>query len=259
MGTVASLHLRCDACPEEAMDAAFAHLHDVERRFSWYRADSEICRLDRGELREADASPDVREVLRACEALRQQTDGVFDVRSHRPDGSLDPSGYVKGWAAEGAVAILRAAGARDFCLNVGGDVHAEGEPEPGRGWRVGIRHPDRPDAVVAILEVRDTAVATSGLYERGGHVRDPRTGSVPGGLASVTIVGSSLAQVDAYATIALAMGADGTRWAARQPGCEVYAISDDGSASWTPGLDSVLVAPAFGAPAFGALAFGALA
>ncbi len=241
MGTVASLHLHDEAVPGAALDAAFAHLHAVDRRFSPYREDSEIRRLDRGELALADCHPDVREVLRACEQLRQATDGVFDIRRHRADGSLDPSGYVKGWAAEGAAGILAAAGARRFSLNVGGDIVAWGEPEPGRGWRVGIRHPGRADAIVAILEVRDAAVATSGLYERGDHIRDGRSGAVAHTLVSVTVVGPSLALADAYATIAFAMGAEGIAWVARQPGYGVYAITDDDRVTWTPDLDTLLV------------------
>ena len=62
--------------------------------------------------------------------------------------------------------ILEQAGARNLCVNAGGDVLARGEPEPGRAWRVGIRHPEVAGKVAAVLAVRDLAVATSGLYER---------------------------------------------------------------------------------------------
>ncbi len=256
MGTVASLHLRAGGASDgaraaaegAAVAAAFEHLHDVDRRFSWYRDDSEIRRLDRGELDGSAASPDVRGVLRTCEELREATGGIFDVRGHRPDGSLDPSGYVKGWAIEGSAEILRAAGIRDFCLDVGGDVVAAGEPEPGRGWRVGIRHPELARGTAAVLEVRDLAVATSGGYERGAHIRDPRTGAPPVGLASITIVGSSLARADVHATIAFAMGLDGIAWAARQPGLEVLAITAGRRVRWTPGLDDLLVVPRPPAP-----------
>ncbi len=244
MGTVASLHVRDDAAPAQtadaALDAAIAHLHEVDRRFSTYREDSEIRRLDRGELAEADCHPDVRAVLRACEELRQATDGIFDVRSHRPDGHLDPSGYVKGWAVDGAAAILDAAGIACFCLNVGGDIVARGEPAPGRGWRIGIRHPDEADRVAAVLVVRDLAVATSGLYERGDHIRHGRTGEVERELRSVTVVGPTLALADAYATTAFAMGRAGIAWVARQPGFGAYAITSDGMATWTPEVDALL-------------------
>ena len=244
MGTVASLHLHDPEVPESAVDAAFEHLHDIDRRFSVFREDSEIRRLERGLLAECDARADVREVLAVCERLRESTGGVFDIRRHRGPRTLDPSGYVKGWAAEAAAGILLAAGARTFYLGVGGDVVAYGEPEPGRAWRVGIRHPDRTDATAAVLAIRDLAVATSGLYERGDHIRDARTGTTPDDLLSVTIVATSLAQADVCATIAFAMGRDGIGWTARQPGCEVFAITSDRRVTWTPGLRDLLVEPA---------------
>ena len=125
---------------------------------------------------------------------------------------LDPSGYVKGWAVEEAAWRLDDAGARDYLINAGGDVVARGEATPGHRWRVGIRHPDEPDKVAAVLAVRDGAVATSGTYERGDHIVDPRTGQPARGLRSLTVVGPRLGFVDAYATAAFVMGLAGLRW-----------------------------------------------
>jgi thiamine biosynthesis lipoprotein len=218
MGTAISLDLRPPAVPSAAIEAAFDHLRDIDARFSTYRAGSEISRLGRGELSAADCSPDVREVLVRCEDLRALSRGSFDVRAHRADGRLDPSGFVKGWAVEGTAGILDAAGARNYCLNAGGDVIARGEPEPGSPWRVGIRHPEIPDRVATVLEARDLAVATSGSYERGDHIGDPRSGRPALGLLSLTVVGPSLAEADAYATAAFAMGEAGLSWIATIPG-----------------------------------------
>ena len=67
-------------------------------------------------------------MLARCERLRRATGGWFDVRA---TGRLDPSGFVKGWAVDGAVAILRAAGARNLCVHAGGDVRVLGERAPG--------------------------------------------------------------------------------------------------------------------------------
>src|SRR4051794_21333763 len=149
---------------------AFDWLREVDATFSTYREDSDISRLDRGELTVADCRPEVDEVLTRCLALERATGGYFSVR---PAGRLDPSGLVKGWAVAGAADRLAAAGARDFCINAGGDVIARGRPAPRRRWRVGIRHPEELDRLAAVLEVEDLAVATSGEYERGAHVLDP--------------------------------------------------------------------------------------
>jgi len=243
MGTVVSLDIRPPLVPGQVVDDVFDQLRDVEARFSTYRPDSEISRLGRGELREEDCSLDVRHVLAACEHLSTATGGAFDARRPRPDGTftLDPSGYVKGWAIEEAAWRLDSAGARAYWINAGGDVVARGHAAGGRPWRVGIRHPDDARRVAAVLEVSDRAVATSGTYERGTHIADPRTGLAPTGLRSVTIVGPGLAFTDAYATAVYVMGLDGLRWLAERPEYAAYAITDDDRVVWTEGMDRYLV------------------
>ena len=234
MGTAIGLDLRDRAVSPAAVDAMFDHLRDIDARFSTYREDSEISRLGRGEMSLHSCSPDVREVLERCEALRELSRGYFDIRAHRSDGGLDPSGFVKGWAAEGAAGLLDAGGARNYCLNAGGDVITRGEPEPGRPWRVGIRHPELPDKLATVLETRDLAVATSGAYERGEHIIDPHTGREPDGLLSFTVVGPKLSVADAYATAAFAMGRDGINWIAGLAGYAGCMITAERRRVWTP-------------------------
>ena len=216
-----------------AIEVAFDMLRDVERIFSTYRDDSEISRLDRGELNLADCRPEVDEVLTRCLALERVTRGYFSVR---PAGRLDPSGLVKGWAAERAAARLVEAGLERFCLDAGGDVVARGRPAPDRRWRVGVRHPTEPGHLAAVLGVEDLAVATSGEYERGAHIVDPHTGGRPRGLLSVTVVGPDLATADAYATAAFAMGADGPRWTASLAGYDAMCVTSDHRVLSTPGF-----------------------
>ncbi|HEX3427482.1 MAG TPA: FAD:protein FMN transferase [Candidatus Limnocylindrales bacterium] len=237
MGTAISLDLRDRGVPDEAIEAAFERLREIDARFSTYRPDSEISRLNREELTVEQCSAEVREVLDRCEAIRALSRGSFDIRGHRADGALDPSGYVKGWAADAAAAILDAAGAGNYCLNAGGDVIARGEREAGRPWRIGIRHPERPDRLATVLESRDLAVATSGGYERGAHIVDPPTGRAPEGLLSVTVVGRHLAEADAYATAAYAMGRRGLAWIASLPGYAGCMITTERRLVWTEGFD----------------------
>src|SRR3954451_20554181 len=197
------------------VEPIFAWLREVDATFSTYRADSEIRRLGRGEVALGECRPEVDEVLTRCLALERATRGFF---SARRAGRLDPSGLVKGWAVDGAAARLMAAGVERFCINAGGDVVVRGRPQPGRRWRVGVRHPVERDRLAAVLALEDLAVATSGEYERGAHIVDPHTGAPPSGLLSVTIVGPELAIADAYATAAFAMGADGPAWTATRAG-----------------------------------------
>jgi thiamine biosynthesis lipoprotein len=211
----------------------FAWLHRVDATFSTYREESEIRRLDRGELLLEDADPDVREVLDRCEELRAETGGYFSARAAGP---LDPSGLVKGWAVDRGAAILEAAGLRNFAVNAGGDIRLAGGALPDDRWRVGIEHPERHDRIAATVEIRDGAIATSAAYARGDHVRDPHTGRAPEGVLSVTIAGPDLATADAYATAAFAMGPDGPEWTRRLHGYEALTILADGRVLSTPGF-----------------------
>jgi thiamine biosynthesis lipoprotein len=228
MGTVASIELR-EGCAD-GLEAALDALREADARFSTYRADSEISRLDRGELLLADASPDVREVLDRCQQLRDETDGYFAVRAA---GRLDPSAYVKGWATQRAADRLSAGGLTDFCIGVGGDVVTRGGP-----WRVGIQHPEDRTALAARLETADLAIATSGGYERGEHIRDPHSRRAPDGVLSVTVVGPDLGLADAYSTAAFAMGTRGPAWTLGLDGYEALTILADGTVLRTPGFPS---------------------
>src|SRR4051812_34513115 len=69
MGTTVSIDVRDGDVTASALDAAVAVLRELEARFTTYRDDSEIKRIERGELSMADAHPDVREVLDACAVL----------------------------------------------------------------------------------------------------------------------------------------------------------------------------------------------
>ncbi|MDP9483030.1 MAG: FAD:protein FMN transferase [Chloroflexota bacterium] len=241
MGTAIGIDVRGAGLPDVVIDSAFARLRYIDARFSPYLPDSDVSRMIRGELDEADGTADLRAVLGLCEDLRRTSDGYFDIRRHRPDGRPDPTGLVKGWAIEEAAFLLEAAGALDFTINAGGDIVAHGEPEPGRAWQVGIRHPDQPDRVAAVLRIRDVAVATSGAYERGEHIIDPHDGRPARELLSLTVVGPSLTYADAYATAAFAMGSAGPAWVHGHPGYGAFAIGTDRRAVWTPRIDSLLL------------------
>jgi thiamine biosynthesis lipoprotein len=234
MGIPVGIDVRDHAVPPEALERAFDRLRGLDEMFSTYRPDSEISRLNAGTLPLDDAHPEVREVLDRCEALRARTGGRFDVTT---TGGLDPSGFVKGWAVETAAAILAEAGARNLCIHAGGDLRMRGERAAGRPWRVGIQHPHRRDRVAAVLAVRDIAVATSGAYERGAHIIDPRTRRAPEGVLSVTVIGPDLGAADAYATAAFAMGIDGPAWTAGLRGHDAVTILADGRMLSTRGVD----------------------
>jgi thiamine biosynthesis lipoprotein len=233
MGMDVRIDVRGPGASETAVEDALAWLRWVDATFSPYRPSSEISRIGRGELAPGDAHPLVRQVLGRCERLRRRTRGAFDARA---TGRLDPSGLVKGWATERAGSLLAAAGAARFCVDAGGDVLVRGGRAPGEPWRVGVRHPRAPGRFAAVLELTDGAVATSGTYERGPHLVDPRTGRPPVGVQSVTVAGPDLGEADALTTAVFAMGAAGPSWTARHPGLAAMTVLQG---------DRVLATPAF--------------
>jgi thiamine biosynthesis lipoprotein len=218
-------------------DAVFDWFRRVDEMFSTYKPDSEISRVARGE---SPATPEVCEILARCDELRTQTNGYFDAYAR---GTLDPSGLVKGWAVDRAADLLDASGVREYVVNAGGDMRLRGT------WRVGIQHPLERQAIAAVVEATDLALATSGEYARGGHVLDPHTGATPTGILSATISGPDLATADAYATAAFAMGARvAPHWVARLRGYGGLLILDDERVLTTPSFGCAPRSPRF-APA----------
>ncbi|MDB5563336.1 MAG: thiamine biosynthesis protein [Hyphomicrobiales bacterium] len=219
-------------------ELAFGHFDAVDRRFSTYKADSEISAINGGELEPPDYSDEMREVLALAETTRWETDGYFDVR--KPDGSIDPSGIVKGWAIRNAARLLRAAGAMDFFVDAGGDIESSGSNAEGGAWRVGIRHPFDPQAIVKVIYPRGRGVATSGSYVRGQHIYDPhRPGQTVTDIVSLTVIGSDVLEADRFATAAFAMGSAGIGFVESVRGLEGYSIDAAGIATMTSHFEAL--------------------
>jgi len=234
MGMPISLALRGahtrDASALDAWSACLADLRVTDRVFSTYRDDSHVSRLSRGEIGLDECPAVVREVLDLAERARLESGGAFDVRRPGPDGTvvLDPSGVVKGWAVQRASVHLRSLDDTDFCLSAGGDMvcHVADDERP--PWQVGIEDPRDPDSLVATVEVRRGAVATSSAAHRGAHIVDARIGAVPDALASVTVLANDLTWADIDATAAYAMGAGALAWLRERPGRRGLVVRSDG-------------------------------
>ena len=245
MGLPFSIHLRpadgrqdgpADDVMDEAVEQVWRSLHRFDAVFSTYRPDSDISRINRGELTVDAADPAVAEVLELAALATRITDGAFDVRA---TGTLDPSGIVKAWAASRAEQPLVDLGI-DYYLNAGGDVVLRSR-SPRRPWRIGIEHPHHPGGLLAVVQAPTGAVATSGRAHRGGHIHDPRTGRPATGIIQATVVGPSLLWSDILATAVVAQGMTDAgipgpnrhQW---PPGHEVLLVTDRGELFGTPGL-----------------------
>ncbi len=154
-------------------------------------------------------------------------------RLRQPGAGLDLGGIAKGYAVDAAVEALSARGVTSGIVNAGGDLRVLGRTPAGASWRIGLRHPLRPESLLLSLLVEDEGVATSGNYfryftvggRRYGHVLDPRTGTPAETALSATVIAPRAMRADGLATGALVCGVDGALEVLRAAGVEGIVVS----------------------------------
>lgn len=242
MGTVVSLALRTDGMSAAEIACAVASacevLDDADATFSTFKPNSELSRLRRGEVRIEQVSDEMNEIIDRCVTVLKASDGWFDAWSL--PGGFDPTGIVKGWAADRALAALRDHDVPAAMVNAGGDIVAYGEPEPGRAWRMGVRDSEQRDILRAVVELNG-ALATSGTYERGEHIHRPKPVTAPSdwgvtALRSASVTGPELATADALATALFAAGPYGLQFIEDTPGYDAFIVDDSGTGWATAGF-----------------------
>jgi len=248
MGTLVSIEI--DA-PQAAVNSAFDWFREVEAACSRFDAGSELRRLPVG--RPTQASPILFECLQFALRVAVLTGGAFDptlgsqlaargYNRHYRTGevaeapgsadtsfrdvtidarsrtillerplTLDLGAVAKGLAVDAAARELQSFG--NFCIDAGGDLYCAGHNLRGAPWRIGIRHPRHRHQLLEQVEICDSAVCTSGDYERGEEMVDQRGAAMPAiasipAVASVTVVGPNAMLADALATAAFVLGAE---------------------------------------------------
>lgn len=167
-----------------------------------------------------------------------------------PDGmAIDLGAVAKGYIADRVAEFLADNGVESAALNFGGNVIAMGSKPNGSGWNIGIQDPNEATGdSIAVLEVYDCSVVTSGVYQRGfdlggvryHHILDTATGwPVQNGVDSVTIISDGSAMGDALSTACFAMGRDGLTFA-ESMGAEAVMVYSDGSMEFTQGAERLL-------------------
>jgi FAD:protein FMN transferase len=205
---------------------AVAILHRADETFSTWQPDSPVSRLRRGEITSAQAPAEVAEILDRCAVARDLSGGWFDPWA--VPGGFDPSGYVKGWAAQNALAAFRADVIGGVLVNAAGDIASTGGLGDGRPFRIGITDPSSPLRLAEIVELAG-GIATSGTYERGDHLIDPHSGRPAARAASASVTGPDLGLADALATAVAVAGEPGLALVEELDGYEALIINSDGS------------------------------
>jgi thiamine biosynthesis lipoprotein len=218
----------------EPFEAAYSYFHAVDERYSPYRADSELSRINNG-LPKNKWSTEMKHIFALCEQTKQQTAGYFD-SIH--EGTWDPSGLVKGWAINQAATVLRQLGKRDFYIEAGGDIQVNGQAAGGEQWRVGIRSPFDRDEIIKVISIADEGVATSGTAVRGQHIYNPHAPGQPlHDVVSLTVIGPTIYDADRFATAAFAMGRKGIAFIEQLSGFEGYMVDAHKVATMTSGFE----------------------
>ena len=179
------------------------------------------------------------------------------VRFEHPGMRIDLGGIGKGYAVDHGIDILKARGIDRALVTAGGDSRIIGD-RMGRPWLVAVRHPDDPNKVVTRIPLKDSAVSTSGDYERyfdeGGvryhHIIDPRTGHSASKVRSATILAPTATQTDGMSKTAFVLGPEkALEIINRMPEYDAVFVLPDGRVLYSNGLRPAAQRPRGAAPA----------
>ena len=159
--------------------------------------------------------------------------------------AIDLGGIAKGYAVDRAFEILTSLGYKNLIVNAGGDLRAGGLKNSAP-WSIGIQDPRSAGKVMATISVSNSAVATSGDYEkfffhqgkRYHHILNPKTGFPADACRSVTILSEDGMTADGLATAVFVLGAEkGYALCQRLQGVECFIVDREGRAVMTSGLN----------------------
>jgi FAD:protein FMN transferase len=159
-------------------------------------------------------------------------------------GMIMDLGGMKGYIADQVAGLLKRRGVRNALIALAGDIWALGHREDGKPWKIGVQHPREKDKTLAILELSDRYICTSGDYERFvikekkryHHIIDPRTGKPSTGIISVTLVGERGALIDPLAKVPFILGAEKGLGLVKKYGAEAIIVDDQGKVTSTAGI-----------------------
>ncbi len=158
--------------------------------------------------------------------------------------AIDLGGIAKGYAVDKAFEILQSLGHKDLIINAGGDLRVGGKGL-NQPWSIGIQHPRDPQKIMAKILLSDSALATSGNYEkffmyqgnRYGHIFNPKDGFPTEASQSASVIHKNGMTADALATAVFVMGpAKGFALCQKLDGVNCFIVDKDGKVIYSPGL-----------------------
>ncbi|MCB0442546.1 MAG: FAD:protein FMN transferase [Flavobacterium sp.] len=159
---------------------------------------------------------------------------------------LGLGGIGQGYIADKVKALLTEIGCKSGIVNVSGDIFAWGKQPDGKPWTVAIVNPMNKNKVFATFPLEDSAVETSGSYEkfvtfngkRYSHIIDPRTGYPATGIVSVSVFAKTTELADALATGIFVLGIEvGLDLVDQIKGIECIVVDDKGIVHTSKNID----------------------
>jgi len=159
---------------------------------------------------------------------------------------LGLGGIGQGYIADKVKDVLKSKGCASGIVNVSGDINAWGTQIDGKPWTVGIVNPMNKNKVFATFPLENSAVETSGSYEkyvvfngiRYSHIIDPRTGYPAQGVVSVSVFAKQTEIADALATGIFVLGVEvGLDLINQLKGIECIIVDDKGKVHSSKGID----------------------
>lgn len=220
---------------DKIFQKVFDYFRYVDEKFSPFKKNSEVTKINDGRLKITSVTGDMKLIIKLSQKTNRDTNGYFNVYH---DGGFNPSGIVKGWAIKEASKIIDGMGFKNYSVNAGGDIQTSGVNSKGRKWSVGIRNPFNLIQNVKVVYLSGEGIATSGTYERGNHIYNPKNGIMDKDIVSLTIIAKDIYEADRFATAAFAMGKGGINFVEKQKGLEGYMIDSKGIATYTSGFSN---------------------
>ncbi len=163
-------------------------------------------------------------------------------------GMIMDFGGMKGYMADRVAELFRKRGIKNAVIAVAGDIWVLGHREDGSPWRIGVQHPREHDKTLAVLDLSDKYISTSGDYERFvirehkryHHIIDPRTGKPSKGVISVTLVGNKGAIIDPLSKVPFILGPEEGMKIVRKFGAEAIIVDEQGKVFMTDGITNLM-------------------
>jgi len=158
--------------------------------------------------------------------------------------AIDLGGIAKGHAVDRAFELLRTLGYKNLIVNAGGDLRVGGS-KIDQPWSIGIQDPRSSEKIMATVTIFDSAIATSGDYEkffiyqgkRYHHIFNPKDGLPSDGCQSVTIICKEGMVADALATAVFVLGPEkGYVLCQKLKGVDCLIVDKEGKIILSPGL-----------------------